>query len=337
MGDSRAMDWCNQVFSNDFLYKVFQVGCGIFVWNYKLYNKVCSFFEKKVYTEPFDPYWVNYLTLDYNGGHYKNKDIYYILQTLESENIQTIYDVFCEEHNAQINMDHPDKLIIIKKEGYICRNWFPKKTMNDFSAVEPVKPSKVEFLFMEYNHPDMSGSIELEIPCGMYNIGNELLSASFVLRLLEKQNQEYVFDNRYELVILDEKMHRFTLQMNQYVLLEEDVYVICENDFIKEHLEYVELQKEFDEQEEIFFPYFYVILVSLLSDFLNWMQYFMPTHNEIKRIVNDMYTESDVDDESSEEEGEGEEEGKTENKDNRGYSSPDSFELVSNVAESKDI
>ena len=126
---SRAMDWCNQVFSNDFLYKVFQVGCGIFVWNYKLYNKVCSFFEKKVYTEPFDPYWVNYLTLDYNGGDYKNKDIYYILQTLESENIQTIYDVFCEEHNAQVNMDHPDRLILIKKEGYICRNWFPKKTM----------------------------------------------------------------------------------------------------------------------------------------------------------------------------------------------------------------
>ena len=61
------------------------------------------------------------------------------------------------------------------------------------------------------------------------------------------------------------------------------------------------------------------------------MQYFMPTQNEIKRIVNDMYTESEDDDASSEEEG------GIDNKEKRGYSSPDSFEIVSNVAESKDI
>uniref|UniRef100_A0A6C0ICR3 Uncharacterized protein n=1 Tax=viral metagenome TaxID=1070528 RepID=A0A6C0ICR3_9ZZZZ len=86
-------------------------------------------------------------------------------------------------------------------------------------------PSKVRFLNVSYTNPNMSNEILLEIPYNMFFVGNHLLSAVFVLRMLEYTvGSNVTFDTNYKLKIMDSNIQYFEMDSNEYLELELDTY-----------------------------------------------------------------------------------------------------------------
>lgn len=332
----------------DIQYTMFKWFCAVYVWNYKLYKSVRTLFEKRIYQEPFDPHWINLLQMEYGSFGYKNVDTYDIFDTLKAETLSEYYDTYKttqQQRQRENNFLYiPETLFIVKMgDRYICQSWNPEKidvsstniteAETDIEpatepttepttepATEPAtdtinsnitlicEPSEIEFLYIEYNHPNMKESIELSIPESFYVCGNQLLSCAFVLRLLEKQPVAYIFDDKYFLNVLDQNIDRIQLTMHNYIELSKTTYKLKKNDFISRHLEHETLQKEIEESELTFFPVGYIQVVEFLQKFsglfyfLLFVSSLLPQKKTIRRIINDEYVsdseESEVDHES---------------------------------------
>ena len=64
------------------------------------------------------------------------------------------------------------------------------------------RPSKLRFLSIEYVHPDMDHYVPIEIPENMMYVGNEILSSTFIYRHLHYTCRDFVFDERYKIIIM---------------------------------------------------------------------------------------------------------------------------------------
>jgi hypothetical protein len=112
--------------------------------------------------------------------------------------------------------------ILLMRDGdkIVSRIFRPDK--NDYD-VEFVK-SRKHFLSIEYTHPDMPERIVIEMDPAVYLVGNEILSSRFVLRCLQYQSENYVFDDRYVLDIMDSKIKMLTLNAGEYILIGNTEY-----------------------------------------------------------------------------------------------------------------
>lgn len=88
------------------------------------------------------------------------------------------------------------------------------------------KPCKIQFLSIEYSHPEMNTCILINIPENMMYVGNEILSSTFIYRYLEyNYGEKAIFDENYKLTIMTKDIRFFVLKSNQYM------YLNNENDF----------------------------------------------------------------------------------------------------------
>ena len=88
--------------------------------------------------------------------------------------------------------------------------------------------STVEFLGIEYRHPKIDKPIAIQLPKSMYIVGNELLSAAFILRWLEYQPLwvDFMFDLNYTITLIDQNIEEYTIQSDEYVVLGVDTFKI---------------------------------------------------------------------------------------------------------------
>jgi hypothetical protein len=86
--------------------------------------------------------------------------------------------------------------------------------------------SDSEFISIEYRHPLQYKSIPIIIPKGMYKVGNEILSPTFILRYLKYQSSSYHFDMEYTINIIDNNVNMITLKSDNYILLKPNGYTI---------------------------------------------------------------------------------------------------------------
>lgn len=121
--------------------------------------------------------------------------------------------------------------------GYIVRNGG-----NDYDNISFEK-SNVRFLSIEYSHPDIMVPIELQLENAWFYSGNELFTSTFLLRCLEYQPINYVFDDDYVLKIMDADCTIFTLTSSDYLLLKKDGYEI-------KHIEKEDTEKEDTDTED---------------------------------------------------------------------------------------
>lgn len=104
----------------------------------------------------------------------------------------------------------------------------------------PSEFSKVKFLSIEYQHPEIKNPIVIDIDKNAYLIGNELLSCTFVKRSLEYTFNVKNFDTDYVLCIMDNNLNTFELKCNEFIILEKDTYKIVK----KQNDDYVVLDKK---------------------------------------------------------------------------------------------
>ena len=118
----------------------------------------------------------------------------------------------------------PEKMVVRTRSGANPES-APLRVNDDDGEV-----SEVEFLSVEYRHPEMSTPLSFSIPRSMYLVGNELFSAGFVLRWLEYQPlwESFQFDELYTLHLIDHHIRQITLHYDEYIVLEKEEYRVVQ-------------------------------------------------------------------------------------------------------------
>jgi hypothetical protein len=189
-----------------------------------LYKVLAEVYKKVngVKSEPFSPLWISVFTLRHNLN---NDEEYSVVENSVNEVLLKKFKAVMEENT------NVDTLYTFKTPAYILCNVTNKFEKED--AKYFVEKSDVKFLSIEYMNPDMNEPIRFTLNKDLFQIGNEILSNAFVLRYLQYQTQYYVYAYDYTITIIDDKVNQFTLNSNQYVLLEKNDYKIItkeEND-----------------------------------------------------------------------------------------------------------
>lgn len=131
-----------------------------------------------------------------------------------------------ERQTPVFNQDYTP-IVITKWQGkYSCYVCSPPARREQHLIKADTVESEVEILFVEYHHPDMSAPVLLNLPKSMMNVGNEILSSVFILKLLEQTGAEFVFDARYYLRCMDGDVNMFELASKQYITLGATSYKI---------------------------------------------------------------------------------------------------------------
>ena len=99
-----------------------------------------------------------------------------------------------------------------------------------------VEASAARFLNIMYFHKKMAEPIKLTLDPRFIRAGNEVFSKTFVLRLLSYQYNpiDYVFNDAYELHLMDSKIQKVTLKSNQFLLFTKEWYEILSNEVVEE-------------------------------------------------------------------------------------------------------
>jgi hypothetical protein len=217
----------DQDFFKNIIFNVFKFICSIYVWNITIYKNIESIFEKNQYQEPKELIWIDYLTLEYDDRlSFRNTDIYTFIHDFNEIELNRYYDYF---HTLKTKSKYIVENLFIAKhtEGYFVKTSNNKDTDIEIKTI--TEKSSVRFIYVEYSHPDMNYVIELDLPDTMYFNKNEILSSSFVMRMLEKQTTQYIFDEKYKLTLLDNSMNSCVLNMHNYITLYSDRYTIEEH------------------------------------------------------------------------------------------------------------
>jgi len=111
---------------------------------------------------------------------------------------------------------------------YYCRRIDGRLTEPDNVNISlfPAIPSSTYFLSITYQHPEMTETIDLTLDHGWFMEGNEILSASFVYRQLMYQSKAFVFDDRYEIHIMDDNIRMFQITYNEYIIINDSNYEV---------------------------------------------------------------------------------------------------------------
>jgi hypothetical protein len=116
----------------------------------------------------------------------------------------------------------PDDALFIRK----CENYRLSFITNG-ERVEPV-PNNTQFLLIVYSHKDMKEPVKLFLDPGYIRNGNEVLDKTFVYRMLcyQYNSRDYVFDEAYEVNIMDDKIQKHTLTASQYIVFKDREYMV---------------------------------------------------------------------------------------------------------------
>ena len=172
-----------------------------------------------VKSEPFSPLWISVFSLSPNLN---NNEVYTYVENTVNEVLLKKLKSIMEENTDENSI--VENLFTFKTPAYILCNVTNKFQKDDSKYI--VEKSDVKFLSIEYFIDGMNESINIVLNKDIYQTGNEILSKSFLFRYLQYQTRYYVFANNYTLKIIDDKVKEFTLNSNQFILLDKNEYKI---------------------------------------------------------------------------------------------------------------
>ena len=109
--------------------------------------------------------------------------------------------------------------------------------------VEP-SPCCTRFLNIMYSHKNMNEPIKVHLDPAYIRNGNEVLSKTFVYRMLcyQYNKGDYVFDDTYELHLMDDKIQKRVLTANDHIVFGNAGYEVVKKEVLS-------FEKEDDEDE----------------------------------------------------------------------------------------
>lgn len=186
-------------------------------------------------TEPLENTWscVSVLTKSYYN--YKNFNYVYI------EAYEPKLNMILEKLSIKFSALYYDVYSIVSDENSICDSLITykynnkyihrivdcdKKTFSSKNSNIVLDESDVKFLSIEYHSKHYMRPLVLELKNEDYLVNNEILSATFIKRLLEYQIPYHKFDKNYEITILDNNLKAVYLKFGEYVKLNKTDYSV---------------------------------------------------------------------------------------------------------------
>ena len=163
------------------------------------------FYRTTVLTEPPLGTWFSCFTLTKSEDKYRFNEKY----------------SYSEEEESSLRGDDVEKLYISKNNGFRVSKIVNGEINYNKVVGEPEK-SRVKFISILYGNKNTSNLLTLKLDPEYLREGNHLFSKSFVLRLLNYQYsaKDYVFDDEYELKVMDGKVHTETLTSGSYMVID---------------------------------------------------------------------------------------------------------------------
>jgi len=151
-------------------------------------------------------------------GSYLNKKLFpYVIKYYETP---TKIPPRPEQTHNIITME---LMMVITKNNHNYYRIFNESKKDNFFIKDGItKILKPRFLSLEYFHKDMKERITIELEPEDYLEGNEVLSSSFIYRLLSKQSKPFVFGDDYQIQYIDWHVNIGTIQSNQYVVITKE-------------------------------------------------------------------------------------------------------------------
>jgi hypothetical protein len=167
-------------------------------------TSICNSFQKKK-TDPNEYYWWCKVRII--------KSVFGI-DTLEEE--------FNYEKTIQTVSITPGDLIIYHTPNYVICSQY-----NRIYNKIPIN-SNIRFLSIEYCHPGIDEPIQLVLEKDWCIVSNEIFTYTHVFRMLQYQvsEEEYIFDERYFLKLIDSNINILEITSGQYIRLESDDYTV---------------------------------------------------------------------------------------------------------------
>ena len=129
----------------------------------------------------------------------------------------------------KLNEDYNSTLLSIERKNYCVISRFDDSYLVYYSEYKnngELCPSDNQILSVFYKHPQLSDSIQIDIPAGMIIVGNELFNKAFVLRCLKTINKKIVFDNNYTIHVMDFNINEYIIRYNQYLEIGKNDFTV---------------------------------------------------------------------------------------------------------------
>lgn len=129
-----------------------------------------------------------------------------------------------EEYNQIISniVLEKETLFLRKCEKYrLSRVSVPNLEKPVFDEI--TNPNNTRFLNIMYFHKAMKDPIKIKLDLTYIRNGNEVFSKTFVFRMLSYQYNpgDYIFDETYELHLMDDKIKKHTLTASEYIFFND--------------------------------------------------------------------------------------------------------------------
>ena len=167
-------------------------------------------FKRQILQEPPLDTWFSRFTLiktvSIDGNKYEFNEKY----SYSAEEESALSNAEVENLYISKTMDYRGSKIATNKLGYSQIKDVPNK-------------SKVKFISILYGHKNMSNILTLKVDPDYVRDGNNIFSKAFVLRLLKYQYSDdaYIFDEDYELKVMDGKIRTVVLRYNTFMVIDE--------------------------------------------------------------------------------------------------------------------
>ena len=183
--------------------------------------------------ESRDPIWISTCWLSSgnfseDNGHFFTRAFSNDLFDLEKGNYGEYAISYIQTMSRNlVSNEKANPLIIIKTLSLENRPFYVVRQAHS----SPLKPfiyetSPFRAISIEYIHPKMAESIEINMSPEWFIINNELFTPTFVLRMLEYQSQSYLYDNEYKIRIMDSECNIIEFGAEQYLFITKENYEI---------------------------------------------------------------------------------------------------------------
>jgi hypothetical protein len=176
----------------------------------------------------------------YKEFNYRYNELYDYEQPVAFDKMVLLYKNIYSTVKAVVESETAiaESLITYKHENkMIHRICNAKKTQNEPEISKIVTElSDIKFLSIEYHSRDYVQPIVLELDKNEYLINNEILSCSFVKRLLEYQTAYNKFDKNYTILLMDNNLRTVSLNFGEYIVLHKTYYTIMNETEMRENI-----------------------------------------------------------------------------------------------------
>jgi hypothetical protein len=154
-------------------------------------------------------------------GFAADEHSYELLDDIKNPNL---FRTFMNNSNIRTENMYDTCVIVKTPNSVMCRRIGDGLSLPKIG--DELEKSNVRFVSVEYTHPDLGEPIPIKLSKEYWQVGNELFSAAFVLRYLEYQPENYSFDDKYKVVIMDGNMDIIELHLGEYIVLGLNKYEI---------------------------------------------------------------------------------------------------------------